>query len=268
MNIINNNYGKYRFFSCKNTNKKGTIVFIHGYATTSEYHDTFIEDATNEYDYITLELPGHGFMEYNHKKVDINFLVDYCVQLIQSLELDSFYLIGHSMGGGIAVRVANRLKDSLKGLVVVTPMNSNLGILEIKNYFKFAPNSISKTKKLINTIYKDPNLTITNKPLEEFISDEFKYQNNHKKFFVKLKKQMFSLKNLFECKKNEKKLDIPMLSLAGKFDKIIPPKSVFKSFNKNPQNKFILFENSAHVIFQEEQEFYNKTLIDFFNKLV
>lgn len=103
MKIIENKFEKYRSFPCKSQNKKGNIIFIHGYATNSFYHDSFIE-------YSTLELPGHGFMEYNYDKVDISNLVSYCIQLINSFNIDSFYLIGHSMGGGIAVRVANALK--------------------------------------------------------------------------------------------------------------------------------------------------------------
>jgi len=43
-------------------NPKGTIVFVHGFATTGEYFDPFIEGNTT-YDYYAIDLPGHGFTE-------------------------------------------------------------------------------------------------------------------------------------------------------------------------------------------------------------
>ena len=52
MNFITTSAGTYAYYPCLNKdNKKGTIVFIHGFATTSEYHDGFIEAIKNEYDY-------------------------------------------------------------------------------------------------------------------------------------------------------------------------------------------------------------------------
>lgn len=267
MNLHKNEFGTYRYFPCKNNNKKGNIIFIHGFATNSLYHDGFIEDANKEFDYYTLELPGHGFEKYKNKKISIDYLVNYCVELINSLKLDSFYLIGHSMGGGIAVRVCNILKQKVKAFVVVTPMNSHLSFLKIKNYFKFNPNNYLKTKKLINILYYDPIKTISEENINDFINSELKYQLENRKFLLKLKNKMFSLKNLYLCRKNEKIIDIPMLSFAGKYDKIINKESVLKSFKNIEKNTYLLFKKSAHIIFQEEKELYNSIVLEFFTRI-
>ena len=47
MEIKRNELGTYFYFKCKNDFKKGTIVFIHGWGTNSEYHNNFIKYIEN-----------------------------------------------------------------------------------------------------------------------------------------------------------------------------------------------------------------------------
>lgn len=270
MKVTKNNFGTYFFVPSKNVdNKKGAIVFIHGYATTSSYHDVFIKYINNDYDYYAIQLPGHGYEEYEDKnnKNYINQFVIYCCKLINNLNIGKFYLIGHSMGGGIGIRVANLLKKDVLAYVAVTPMNSRLPITSIINYWKFSPKTFKQTLKLNTRIYKDFFKTVgeTNS-IEDYISKEAEYQKKHHLFFKKLKKNMFSLKNVKECRKNEKLLSIPTLIIAGKYDKLINAKSTIKVFNKS-NKKYVsieILENSAHIPFQEEEEKYANIVLHFF----
>ena len=47
---------------------------------------------------------------------------------------------------------------------------------------------------------------------------------------VQLKQSMFSVKNMLLCHQNEKALATPTLVIAGKYDKLIPPVSLFRAF--------------------------------------
>lgn len=272
MKLIKNEFGSYTLRKCLNPNeKKGTIVFIHGFATTSEYHDTFAKHAIQYYDYITIELPGHGLHDFNHsnlKKINIDTFVKYSCDLIKFLNIGRFYLIGHSMGGGIATRVANVLKDDVIGLVASTPMNSRLPIYSIFNYFKFNTKTFKKTLKLQNILYHDLYSIYSEEKLQEFLKKELKYQLDNREFLIKVKKAMFSLKNLKQGRKNEMELSVPTLAIAGKYDKIITPNSVLKAYNKQNDNIQVeIFTNSAHLPFQEEEEKYAKYVLDFFRTI-
>lgn len=60
--LIKSDNGSYFYYKCLNPLfKKGNIIFIHGFATTSKYHDIFIKHIIDEYDYIALQLPGAGY---------------------------------------------------------------------------------------------------------------------------------------------------------------------------------------------------------------
>lgn len=274
MKLMKNRFGSYFFYPCKNNEeKKGIIIFIHGFATTSEYHDSFIKYVNDKYDYYALQLPGHGHEEDASSKrtMDLDKYTKYCVDLIRSLNVGKFYLIGHSMGGGLGVRVANILEKHVLAFVAATPMNSRLPVYSIFNYFKFTPSNFKKTLNLNNRLYKDLRATTEqyHNDLEQFINNETEYQLKHRSYFVKLKKSMFSLKNIQKCRANEKKLQVPTLAIAGKYDKMIYPKSVLKAFKTKQKNKefiqFELFENSAHIPFQEEEEKYANSILTFFD---
>ena len=206
--IIRNEDGTYFYYKCKGKEKKGTIIFIHGFATNSLYHDPFIKHIIEEYDYIAIQLPGAGFQEWTkNKNPKVEDMVFYCVNLIRSMNLKKFILLGHSMGGGIAVRVANIFKKEIECLICSTPMNSRISTFKIFNYFKFNPKTFKKAFKLVNTLYYDLMKTFNNDPevIEKFVKDELEYQKKYRKFFIKLKKSMFSLKNRKICKVNENK---------------------------------------------------------------
>ncbi len=273
--LIRNKSGSYIYFKCQGKEKKGTIIFIHGFATDSKYHDVFIQYVIDRYDYIALQLPGAGIQEWDKKKKPTTeYMTLYCVNLIKTLNLDSFVIFGHSMGGGLAVRVANVFKKETKALICSTPMNSRISLFKAFNYFKFNPKTFKKSFKLQNILYHDMMKTMNNdqEKIEKFNNDELQYQLKHRKFFVQLKKSMFSLKNLRQGRKNEMMISCPTLVIAGKYDKIIPPKSLYKAFVKKQKNKdFIrveLMNESAHIPFQEQEKEYAKEINDFLNKVI
>ncbi|WP_406602225.1 alpha/beta fold hydrolase [Mesomycoplasma moatsii] len=271
--FIKNENGSYFHFRCEGENKKGTIIFVHGFATTSEYHNVFIKHIINDYDYIAIQLPGAGFQEWKYdKKPTVEEMVLYCANLIRSLNLSKFILLGHSMGGGIVIRIANLFKKETIGLICSTPMNSGISFFKIFNYFKFNPKNFSKCFRLQNDLYYDLNKTMNNnqEQIEKMVVDELNYQLKHRKFFVQLKKSMFSIKNLKLCRANESKISCPTLVIAGKYDKIISPKSLFKAFDKKQRENYNLIRielmnSSAHIPFQEQEYEYAKEIKDFIN---
>lgn len=263
MELLKNEIGCYKF-KAANRESKGSIVFIHGFATTSDYHDKAAEEF-KDYDYYTLELPGHGYTEFKEKgKWDLTLFVDFCILMIESLGLENIILIGHSMGGSLALRVANIIDKKINKLILVTPMNSSININSIKLYFLFTPKSFNKTLSLNNVLYKDLTKTI-NLNIENYINDEHIYQLKHIKFFKKLKHKLYSLKNMKQCFLNEKILKVSTLLIVGEWDKTIPYKNAIKAIKKSNKSfvQAVIFRNSSHLPFQEETKKYCKDITDY-----
>ncbi|MBY6289526.1 alpha/beta fold hydrolase [Enterobacter bugandensis] len=100
------------------------VVFIHGLGCASSYeYPRVVRDP--KFDgrrAILIDLPGSGYSDkpehYSYKTTEQARVV---AELIDHLQLDAFWLYGHSMGGSIAIETAGLLAPRVKGLMVSEP---------------------------------------------------------------------------------------------------------------------------------------------------
>lgn len=265
-NIINSQPLKSRFFATKSTQRQGIIVFIHGYGTTSSYHDLVISDFTSAYDYYTIELSGHGISVANPKwidqRVDCHDNVELiCATIKNLINNQPFYLIGHSMGGALATRVANQLGKQVLAYVSVCPMNSHLITWKsFKNYFSFAPKTLKQCTRFVKKLVCNQSHFSA-----DLIAQEFQYQRFYHDFFHALKKSMYRYCNHKRSRFNEQALQIPTLAIAAQNDQLISAKSVQKSFKNHPYVQTIVLANSGHLVFWDQKQTYVQLVLDWFN---
>lgn len=250
----------YHFQEAKKPSK-GIIVFIHGFATTSAYHGEFVK-RLKDFDYYSLELPGHGFTDIESiKDLSPYNLALHVVKWIELMKFDSINLIGHSMGGGIVGMVSTMIPNKIKNLIMVTPMNSKISVKHI-NVLKFNPKNNKQTLKMQDMLYMDWTKHFENEN-DPKILEETKYQLKYRNNFKRLLRKMSSLGNIFKLRKLEKNITSRTLLIVGKYDGIIDWKSTKKLFSKKDNFKISLFLNSGHLPFIEEPDHYYEIIIAF-----
>ena len=259
--LMTDKYPYYLFKKAKTDKPKGNIFFIHGYAVNPGYHNVFA-DKLDDYNYYAVELPGHGVSPLNNKKQLRPF--SYAVEvsnLIKELNLNNIILMGHSMGGGIAMMVANMIPELIKKIILVTPMNSK-GTTNILGFlFKFNPKNQKQLDKLYDLLtydYKNNKHLIPESDREELLTLHTKYRKD----MLRLKHKMCSPRNLLTLSKAEKNIFVPTLLLLGKHDGCINYKTTTKNFNHKFKNKnnisIYLFQKAGHLPFSETpNEYYN-----------
>lgn len=100
------------------------VVFIHGLgcASSYEYPRVVRDPQFGGRRAILIDLPGSGYSDkpehYSYKTTEQARIV---AELIDHLQLDAFWLYGHSMGGSIAIETAGLLAPRVKGLMVSEP---------------------------------------------------------------------------------------------------------------------------------------------------
>jgi pimeloyl-ACP methyl ester carboxylesterase len=99
------------------------VVMLHGLgATKVEFMSTLATLAADGYRAIALDLPGFGDSDKPFPAAyNARFFARWVEALIDALELDSTHVLGHSMGGRVAIEVAIRRPDRTEGLVLMTP---------------------------------------------------------------------------------------------------------------------------------------------------
>lgn len=96
-----------------------SLVFIHCWSCNRSFWDAQFEAFSHRYRVVRLDLVGHGESEQERRGhtmakfgSDVAFVVD-------ELDLQRVILIGHSMGGPVAVEAAKILKERALGVVGV-----------------------------------------------------------------------------------------------------------------------------------------------------
>ncbi len=259
-------YPYYQFKKATAKKCKGDIFFIHGFAVNSDYHNYF-GDLVTDYNYYAVEHAGHGITPLKDKKqLDPYSYAKEVVQLIKDLGLKDIILMGHSMGGGIAVMVSHMIPELIKKMIIVTPMNSKgtTSLIGGINFlFRFQPTNEKQIDRFYNIImydyYKDKS-QVTDKEKQQVMKSQAEYKKN----FNKLKHNMASLRNMNILKKYEKDIPVPTLLIVGEGDGCINAKSTTKNFTKKNKNVQVYkFEKSGHIPFLEQTKEYYDLIMKF-----
>jgi pimeloyl-ACP methyl ester carboxylesterase len=98
------------------TGRGSVVVLLHGFLGSHEIWQQTIENLSTSYRVIAIDLPGHGntpSIGYAHS---MDMMARCVKKVMDSLRLKKYVLVGHSMGGYVALAFADLYPDSLKGL--------------------------------------------------------------------------------------------------------------------------------------------------------
>ena len=96
------------------------LVLLHGGLGSGEMFGPVLPALTEGHQVLTVDLQGHGRTADIDRPIDLGLMADDVAALIDHLELDGVDLVGYSMGGGVALRVALKYPGKVRRLVAVS----------------------------------------------------------------------------------------------------------------------------------------------------
>ena len=130
------------------TGKGTAIVLLHGFLENSTMWNVHVEELAKKHRVICVDLLGHGATDclgYVHTMEDMAEAVHH---VLHELKLRKVVLVGHSMGGYVALAFAELYPDMMKGLVLLNStaradsderkLNRDRAILAIKKSYTTA----------------------------------------------------------------------------------------------------------------------------------
>ncbi|MEO8893043.1 MAG: alpha/beta hydrolase [Coleofasciculaceae cyanobacterium] len=97
------------------------LVILHGFMGNKECWLPLIEHLLPHCRCISLDLLGFGESGKPKIRYDVATEVAFVRQVTLKLELDSFYILGHSFGGWVAAAYALKYPTQVKGLLLAAP---------------------------------------------------------------------------------------------------------------------------------------------------
>jgi len=238
------------------------IIFIHGFPFNKSMWNPQSDALKDSFRVIAYDVRGHGNSENSNTKFSIDLFADDLVGLMDALNLDSVMLCGLSMGGYIALNATERYPERFDAL-----------ILSDTQCIADSPETIEKRKAAIQNINENG--------VEKYADESIKNLFAPVSFTARQKeidavKQMIinttpqSLCNTLLALAERKatcaslsELNIPVLIMVGKEDKITPPEAALLMHKKNRQSKMFVLENAGHLANIENDYEFNTQLREF-----
>jgi pimeloyl-ACP methyl ester carboxylesterase len=98
-----------------------TLIFIHGLGSYLPAWKKNMEVLKADYRCIALDLPGYPKSSKGDYAYNMTFFADVILEIIAELKLKNPVLVGHSMGGQVAITAALKSPDVLEKLILIDP---------------------------------------------------------------------------------------------------------------------------------------------------
>ena len=246
------------------------VVMLHGFTGSSATWQSFINEWSSCFQIITVDLPGHG-----KTKTPTLSSMDECLRdlnkLFQSLGLETFQLVGYSMGGRTALVYAMLYPEQVSSLILESASPGLEDAEERKlrriNDELLAGRIEQEGLQSFVDYWQDIPLFHSQKRLPAVVRGELRSERlNQTAEGLALSLRTMGTGNQSSLWSRLQNLDIPVLLLVGELD----PKFVMT--NKKMQSKLkygnlIICEDAGHAIHVEKRETFGKIVIEFLNRI-
>ena len=120
-----------------------SVVFIHGWASSSRMWLRELGAFGGQYRCLALDLPGHGLSTKPPLPwYSLDGFVSLTYEFIHALRAEPACLVGHSLGGSIALDYALRYPDDVNALVLVNPVITGQLQLNLRWLYRPGPSRV------------------------------------------------------------------------------------------------------------------------------
>ena len=95
-----------------------TLVFLHGFLEDHSIWNYFSEKLSANYQVLTVDLPGFGKSSVFSQNHEMDFMADAVNQILEKEKIRECFVVGHSMGGYVALSLAEKFPEKMEGIVL------------------------------------------------------------------------------------------------------------------------------------------------------
>ena len=209
-----------------------------------------------------LDIPGHGISEVKGEVHSMDYLADVVDAALGALGIEKAYIVGHSMGGYVALAVCERHPQRVAGVVLLHSTPNADSEEKRKNREREIAIVKSGKKELLAKSAPEAGFAADNRRrCSAYIEDLAEIVHlTEDEGIVALLGGMISRKDQNEMLRN---LSAPQLFILGRKDGYIVPEVAEAMVAAHPQAAVAWMENSGHMSFIEEPKACASALLDF-----
>lgn len=252
-------------FNTKGDPRLPALVFVHGLTSNSKTWDLVFKELSKSFYCITLDLPGHGFSSLmENEPYSVVFFARVVLTVAHHLRVNTFHIVGHSMGGLVAARVASHNPAKVKSLTLVAPAMIETFSETEKKWLTSNPAIQSILSRLQFKEFREAWVHSGYNPME---TSDFQWKialDNEK-----LLKECISSMLYEDAHSYYRKVQVPTLLCFGAGDRLIPnpylnhPSTAHileSGLHLIPKCKGLLFRRAGHYLHQDQPEKFSMEL--------
>ena len=232
--------------------KGRVIVLLHGFLESLEIWDELSEKLSKRFRVIAIDLPGHGETSPIGYMHSMELMAQCAKAVADSLGLKKYVLVGHSMGGYVALAFAELFPKNLSGLCLF--------------HSTAMPDSEEKKKdrdRVAEIVRKDHKQFVSELIPKLFAPENLSLLKNEvaksKQIAMNTSKEgiVAALKGMKERPSRElilKKITSPVLFIIGKKDVILAWENLLLLTSLPKKSYTIVLEQTGHMGFYEAPE--------------
>jgi pimeloyl-ACP methyl ester carboxylesterase len=260
------------------SNQSRTIVLIHGFGGSLEtWHDIY-PGLSAEFSIVRLDLRGSGFTSKpEDRKYSPGDQAEFLTHFLERLGLRHVVLVGHSLGGEIALVTYLKLKDHPQTLTI-----DGLALLDSAGYVQKQPAFVTATKNPISHFFMSYSIP---PPLRAKLMLEALFAVDERvtpdricryAYFMDMRdtrhpmEQTAKLIEPPDAKSNEmrfKDIDVPTLIIWGAEDPGLPVENAHRFHSDIRRSKLVILEKTGHVPQEERPQEVLQQLKTFMSEL-
>jgi pyruvate dehydrogenase E2 component (dihydrolipoamide acetyltransferase) len=147
------------------------VILIHGFGGDLDNWLFNIDALAETFTVYALDLPGHGQSTKSMADPSPPALAHTVVSFMEALDIAAAHLVGHSLGGAIAMEIANQAEGKVRSLTLIS--SAGLGLEIDMEYVRgfIAATSRKELKPLLEKLFADPS-----KVSRQMIEDILRYK--------------------------------------------------------------------------------------------
>jgi pimeloyl-ACP methyl ester carboxylesterase len=241
--------------------KKEAVCLLNGIAMHTKSWYSMLDNVINEYDVLLYDYPGQGQSSSPDVEYDIVRICDYLTMILDELEIERIHIAGISYGGFVAFEYARLYQERLytctvSGAMLTYEKLYDMNRFNSKTILENAPFEIFPNI-LYERIFSENFFGVVEPMLEKMKQKFFDRYKDRVHCLIRLiDTQTQYLDNCLNKQDEYKKIEIPIILMCGDEDLLIPAWVQQKTAEIWPNCKFILVENSGHVVYIEKPHVY------------
>ena len=228
------------------------IVLLHGFLESMEIWEEYATLLSKRYRIVCIDLPGHGKSENIGYVHTMDLMADCVKEVLHSLQITKCIMIGHSMGGYVALSFAEKYGHNLRGFSL------------FHSHAASDPEEKKKDRDKAIKIVKQNPVVLINELVPNLFAPENKGKLRGKIEKIKNIAATMTRQGMVNCLEGMKdRIDrqeilknakVPMLFILGKKDPIMNYEMLKPQSELSEQIQLLSLENAGHMGFFEAPE--------------